>query len=76
MQHWSTLAACKGLDPQMFFPGSGQNDLLELARAVCNGCSVKQQCLNENLHEEFGVWGGTSERQRRILRRQRKGNLV
>lgn len=76
MKHWSTLAACKGLDPQMFFPSSGENHLLSLAKQVCDRCSVKQQCLNEHLYEEFGVWGGTSERQRRIMRRERKNHGV
>jgi len=36
---------------------------------VCTGCPVRAQCLEHALaHDErYGVWGGTSERERRRL---------
>ena len=39
--------------------------------AVCRSCPVTTACLEANLREKFGIFGGTTERQRRELRRQR-----
>ena len=41
------------------------------AKAVCQSCEVRQQCLEYALanDERFGIWGGLSERERRRLRR-------
>ncbi|MDQ6783277.1 MAG: WhiB family transcriptional regulator [Actinomycetota bacterium] len=43
-----------------------------LAKAVCDGCPVRSSCLTFALtsNQEFGVWGGCDEDERRILRRQ------
>ena len=53
----------------LFVRGAAQN----LAKQVCNGCSVIAECLADSLdnHTEFGVWGGMTERQRRGLLRRR-----
>lgn len=69
---WQAEGACRGLDPDLFFPQRGQS--LTTARAVCAACPVKEECLDFAVehHEEFGVWGGSSERERRQLRRQRR----
>jgi WhiB family redox-sensing transcriptional regulator len=67
---WQERAACRGMGTERFFPASGGVTLE--ARDVCAGCKVKSECLDyacnidELLH---GVWAGTSERQRRKLRR-------
>jgi hypothetical protein len=36
---------------------------------VCAGCEVRAECLQDALdnNELFGVWGGLSERERRVL---------
>ena len=39
------------------------------AKAICCTCPVRQRCLDVNLHEQYGVWGGTTESERRILRK-------
>lgn len=41
------------------------------ARAICAGCPVKTECLDFALDggDHHGVFGGTSERERRSLRR-------
>ena len=41
------------------------------ALAICAGCSVRKECLQHALDndERFGVWGGTTERQRRLMAR-------
>lgn len=64
-------AACNGMPTDIFFPLSGQNNQLEFAKAICKGCPVKDKCLQDNLHEQFGVWGGTSERQRKRIRKEK-----
>lgn len=65
---WRERAACRGCDPEMFFPERGANTVAQ-TKAVCAGCEVRDECLAENLGERVGVWGGLSERERRILRR-------
>lgn len=64
--------ACVGVDPELFFPDRGES--AEAAKAVCAGCAVRQRCLEYALdhNERHGIWGGTSERDRRRLRRQRR----
>jgi WhiB family transcriptional regulator, redox-sensing transcriptional regulator len=75
---WQREAACRGLgagDSQtIFFPSRG--DSIEEARAICRECPVTAQCLDFALANGcIGVWGGTTERQRRRLRRsQRTGD--
>jgi WhiB family redox-sensing transcriptional regulator len=68
---WQARAACRGLGTDRFF--LEVDDDPEPALAVCRGCPVKRECLNYALHEPrhpVGVWGGTSERERRRLRRE------
>jgi hypothetical protein len=49
-----------------FFPGRGES--AAPAKAVCRRCPVRSPCLEFALeHDVSGVWGGTSERQRRQL---------
>ena len=62
---WRHLAACKGMDPNIFFPTRGGNDTLGLARNVCASCPVRTQCFQEGCTEYAGVWGGKSSTQRR-----------
>ena len=65
---WRRLAACHGLDPDIFFPIS--EDEATPAKAVCGTCSVREACLEWALAAgEEGVWGGLTERERRRLRR-------
>jgi len=71
---WQREAACRGLglgeSQTIFFPSRGES--VEDARAICEGCPVVAECLDFALeHHCIGVWGGTTERQRRQLRRQR-----
>lgn len=57
---------CLGFPTEWFF---GDDE----GKKVCRGCPVKDQCLEYALeHGELGIWGGTSERERRRLRRLRR----
>lgn len=72
---WRSRAACVGADPEIFFPiGTMGPGLREVARAVtiCHGCPVSATCLDWALRsrQEFGVWGGTTEEDRRLLLRR------
>lgn len=66
------LGACVGADPDLFFPDRGES--LEPAKKICADCIVQEECLEYALElgERFGVWGGTSERERRRIRRARR----
>jgi WhiB family redox-sensing transcriptional regulator len=40
-----------------------------IAKAICDLCAVRGQCLKFALQrgEAHGIWGGTSESERRVL---------
>jgi WhiB family transcriptional regulator, redox-sensing transcriptional regulator len=69
---WLQAGACRGLDPATFFPERGEDE--RRGKAICQTCSVRTECLTYALDagEKFGIWGGTSERQRRTMRARRR----
>lgn len=73
---WRDNAACRGIeDPDLFFPFGTTGPALEQienAKAVCRECPSIGFCLEYALrtNQDAGVWGGTSEEERRVLRRQ------
>ena len=69
---WRQRAACRGVDPDIFYPVSDED--AEEAKAICDGCGVRETCLEYALanHEREGVWGGATERERRRMLRQRR----
>ena len=70
VQGWATEGACRRSDPdELFVQGAAQNR----AKAVCQGCVVRTECLADSLDHrvEFGVWGGMTERERRALLKRR-----
>ncbi|MET7849595.1 WhiB family transcriptional regulator [Streptomyces avermitilis] len=77
MDNWRDSAACRTEDPDLFFPiGTTGPALLQIeeAKAVCHGCPVREPCLEWALDtgQDIGVWGGTTETQRRALKRRRR----
>ncbi len=73
MATWRKRAACRGIDPEMFFPVTDED--AEEAKAICATCPVREACLEHALahREREGVWGGATERERRrIIRHRRK----
>jgi WhiB family transcriptional regulator, redox-sensing transcriptional regulator len=73
---WREHAACRDTDPDLFFPVGTTGpaiEQIENAKAVCRECEVQQTCLEYALvtNQDSGIWGGTSEEERRALRRQR-----
>ena len=65
----------RDLNPTLFSPAGLPGPAiphLAAAKAVCGDCTVREECLAFAIttNQEFGVWGGTSEEERRVLRRQ------
>lgn len=76
MYDFRALAACQGMDPELFFPvgtpGAPLYDAqLERAREVCFRCPVREACAQFALDGgiEHGVFGGADEHEREALRR-------
>ena len=69
---WRQHAACKGLDPEIFYPASDEDAVA--AKSVCGECTVMTTCLEYALgsRERDGVWGGATEKERRRILRQRR----
>jgi WhiB family transcriptional regulator, redox-sensing transcriptional regulator len=71
---WRDHAACRDEDPDLFFPiGTLGESLLQIdeAKRICRACTVCGPCLRWAVDSgSAGVWGGTTEDERRILRRQ------
>ncbi len=74
---WMSHGNCADSHPSVFFPRDGLGVIA--AQQICKGCPVADACLEYALqnHISHGVWGGTSERQRRrILSERRRTRLA
>jgi WhiB family transcriptional regulator, redox-sensing transcriptional regulator len=72
--HWQARAVCQGAPPELFVPDGDDEPEVPAPEAVryCNVCPVRPECLEDALlHHHEGVWGGTSNYQRRQMRRKR-----
>ena len=74
-EDWRVHAACRDTDPDLFFPVGTTGPAIEqiaAAKAVCGMCDAQPECLEFALanNQDSGVWGGTSEEERRKLRKQ------
>jgi WhiB family redox-sensing transcriptional regulator len=72
---WRQEAACQDHDTDLFFPaGDTGPAALQIvrAKAICGICPVKDECLSFALtfYQEYGIWGGTTEDERRVIRRR------
>lgn len=70
---WRAQAACAGYQHSLFFPiGDADMAAIERAREICMSCSVTEECLEYALetNQRAGIWGGTTEEERRSLRRK------
>ena len=70
---WRARAACRGLDPEMFFSSDdlpNKQDRIDreaAAKAVCARCPVRRECLDYAIAagERYGIWGGLNPQERR-----------
>jgi WhiB family transcriptional regulator, redox-sensing transcriptional regulator len=73
-QAWLDQAACRDLDPERFFPESGEHTKAAEAKAICASCQVHDQCLDlavkaaGGIDGDHGVFGGTLPAERSRLR--------
>ena len=72
---WRHQAACLGQPVDLFFQDRGRNDKALKAKAICRQCPVRIDCLDFALSfpdkELPGIYGGTTEGERRELRYSR-----
>ncbi|MGH9242833.1 MAG: WhiB family transcriptional regulator [Acidimicrobiales bacterium] len=73
-QDWRDYASCRDTSPDLFFPVGTTGpalDQIEEAKEVCRQCPVQTPCLEYALvtNQDSGIWGGTSEEERKKLRR-------
>ena len=74
---WRSRAACAAvdIDAELFFPaaeaGPVHDAQVAAAKAVCARCPVVADCLAEALARmPYGIAGGLTEQERRVLRRR------
>jgi hypothetical protein len=79
--------ACKGKPVEWWFPlklasmnkaqVAGLRASTIEAIKICNGCAIKDPCLDYSLEwEALGIWGGYDEGERHHIRKERKLNLM
>jgi len=71
---WRATASCRDTSPDLFFPIGTTGpavDQISSAKIVCTACPSRIPCLEYALstNQDSGVWGATSEEDRRHLRR-------
>jgi|TARA_B110001454_G_scaffold115592_1_gene108063 WhiB family redox-sensing transcriptional regulator len=71
---WYLGGACRGLEASIFYPDPAVEAEEARALDVCAGCEVRSECLNHAMTrgESTGIWGGTTERDRRRILRGRR----
>jgi WhiB family redox-sensing transcriptional regulator len=70
---WMDDAVCRQVGVQEFFPDKGESAKVRIAKEICSACPVVAECLAFGINEPFGIWGGTTEVERRKIRKlQRK----
>lgn len=66
------MGRCASADPEAFFPEKPGSDGSAAAKRLCASCDVRDACLEYAIPNElYGIWGGTSERQRQKMRADR-----
>jgi WhiB family redox-sensing transcriptional regulator len=75
---WRESAACRTVDPELFFPVGVTGPAVAQTRAaktICGRCPAQERCLAYALDtgQTAGIWGGCDENERLSLyRRQRR----
>lgn len=72
---WQQRGSCRAVDSEVFFPPmhfehKPEREAREAkAKAICDGCPVRIECLTWALEvrEPHGVWGGASEGDRKQM---------
>ena len=72
---WLHRAACRGPNVDLFYPPNTierKSERLEResrAKAICKRCEVIRECLEYavRIREPHGIWGGLTERERKVF---------
>ena len=72
---WQIRAACRGPHNSIFFPPSrlerrpDKRRREQRAKEICSECAVLTECRAYafEIREQHGIWGGTTEKERRVL---------
>jgi WhiB family transcriptional regulator, redox-sensing transcriptional regulator len=73
---WHTMAECRTSEKSVFFGSSSPEERpaytlssIRKARTICAACPVFNECLSHAIkqREDYGLWAGTTMRQRREL---------
>lgn len=74
-KHPPTDGLCVGKTDMFFLPPSCTREILDMQREalrLCRACPNLEHCREYALHYEmYGIWGGTTERERREIRKER-----
>ena len=66
--------ACEGEDVELFFAETSEPDFkhkTEQAKKFCGTCPYVAECMEWAFNNnEMGVWGGTTERERAVMKRK------
>lgn len=68
---------CKGIDTDMYYPAEDNGAFPEkkLLVSICGSCIHQDECADWGIRNEVhGIWGGLTEPQRRVIRKQK--NIV
>ena len=71
---WMERAACAShADPDLWFADHGEQKRQREALGICAACPVRAACLAYvlSMPSQAGIWGGTTEDQRRSRRKAR-----
>ena len=77
---WRSQAACRDTDPNLFFPVGTTGPAvqqIENAKAICKQCDSQVACLEFALYsrQDYGIWGGTTERERLKILKSSSRNI-
>ena len=75
---WVEHAVCAGMPTDMFYPDKGERHKTREALLLCRSCPVRAECADHCLRthdsiSDFGIWGGTTSRDRRGFRAGKTG---
>lgn len=61
---WMEKAACRGMPTAIWFPTNTDYATSLVAKSICKSCPVRSKCQEYGKTEQFGIWGGSSNRTR------------